>query len=702
MPRIWKFVGALMMSGIAMAETHFRVAIDGEPLVAADLYLYTGPDQRAWIATVADGATDIPEDVVAATLLDTKGSWQWVIVTPDDLVYASSSQATLPHDWRAALAGMGNAAQADAFVNLPAPIELEVTVVRSDGHPAAHAYGSIGRVFDHVGPCGQAQALSPMRLGMSASPDGRIGWRLAPGRYSLLVGDEHHAIELMDDDDPQRTRSLRIELSEQRPFRLRAQTADGRAAAGVMLARYVGECLLRNFGSTDADGRVSTTVRATDVADLVLGGWNDDGQPLRIPLGDIAIAAWKSGDELTATWQGRTIDAADLPTPTVSVDAALPNLLAIRFEPSVCKAGGERGRCRFEFCRADAAGTCWPLLGPDAEGRHWAHVDAGTQVQWKARATPTDDLKRWRASPWTAPVPLQMPALPDQPPEAPDQCRVHAISPYALSIHWGDRSDNEYGFELTTCLADSAAGCRRMILTDRNTERFELHGLPADTALTLQLRAFNPAGASAPCTMTASTPRDADLDAARKVWDERYGRISDDPQADVADVESLSMDWESGYFGRFDARCTSRRELLSSVYPRFILQGQRQIEDLAVDVYEIDDTDSGCPRSGCGLHAFGSAADQPACYRWLGQVLRAAPPTATPPRPAITIDLRDASERLRWFRSDSGVEVDRLELCSNDGERAASEIAPPYQINRYGRMQTCQLRPWRWPEESTP
>jgi hypothetical protein len=217
MPWIWKFVGALTMSGIAMAETHFRVAIDGEPLVAADIYLYTGPDQRAWIASVADGATDIPQDVVAATLLDTKGNWQWVIETSDELVYASTSQSTPPHDWRAALAGMGDAAQTDAFINLPAPIELDVTVVRADGHPAAHAYGSIERVFDHAGPCGQARALSPMRLGISASPNGRIGWRLAPGRYELLVDGVRHAIELADDKDPQRLASLRIELTEQRP-----------------------------------------------------------------------------------------------------------------------------------------------------------------------------------------------------------------------------------------------------------------------------------------------------------------------------------------------------------------------------------------------------------------------------------------------------------------------------------------------------
>ena len=611
MPWIWKFVGALTMSGIAMAETHFRVAIDGEPLVAADIYLYTGPDQRAWIASVADGATDIPQDVVAATLLDTKGNWQWVIETSDELVYASTSQSTPPHDWRAALAGMGDAAQTDAFINLPAPIELDVTVVRADGHPAAHAYGSIERVFDHAGPCGQARALSPMRLGISASPNGRIGWRLAPGRYELLVDGVRHAIELVDDKDPQRLASLRIELTEQRPLHLRTQTADGRAAAGVMLTRFDGECLLRNFGSTDADGRLSTTVHATDVADLVLSGWNDDGKPMRIPLGDIAIAAWHSGDEFTATWQGQAIAAVDLPIPTAVVNAELPTLVAVRFEPPICKAGGKAGECRFEFCRADAAAACLALLGPDAEGRHWARVDAGSHLQWKTRAVATNDLKRWRASPWTAPVSLQMPALPDQPPEAPNQCSVQAISPYVLSIHWGDRSDNEYGFELTTCLADSAASCRRMVLTDRDTERFELHGLPADTALTLQLRAFNPAGASAPCTMTASTPRDADLDAAREVWDERHGRLSDDPQAEVADVESLSMDWESGYFGLFDAKCTSRRELLSSVYPRFILQGQRQIEDLAVDLYEIDDTDSGCPRGGCGLHAFGSTADQP-------------------------------------------------------------------------------------------
>lgn len=695
----WTVLVALLVPQIGMADSRYRFAIDGEPLVAADLYLYTGPDQRTWMATVADGTAEIPDSTVATTLREATGQWQWVIVTADELVYASTSQPAARHDWKAALAGMGDAADNDALVNLPPPIELDVTVVRADGGPAAHAYGSIERVFDHAGPCGQAQTLSPMRFGISAGPDGRLGWRLAPGRYQLFIDEEHHAIELMDDDDPQRTRSLRIELSEQRPLHLRALTTDGRAATGLLLGRYAGDCMLRNYGTTDADGRLSVNIPARDLVDVVLSGRRADGQPLRQSLGERAATHWHSGDEYTIVWEGQAIDAADLSTPTVSVEAALPNLIAVRFEPSTCSTGSERGRCRYEFCRAEASGTCLSLLGPDAEGRYWARTDAGTSLRWKVRAVPTEDLLYWRASPWTTPVTLQMPAPPERPPAAPDQCRAEAVTPYSVSITWRDRSDDEYGFDMSACLGDSPEVCHRMALIDHDDDRFVLNGLPAATALTFRLHAFNPAGASASCTMTASTPRDVDLDAARKDWDARYGQTPDDPQAEVAYVEVLDKESAFADYFAFDEGCTSRRELLSSVYPHFILDGQRQFKDLAIDVYWIDQSDSPCPRGGCGLQAYGISADQPECYRWLGELVHEAAPTSTPPRPTVAVELSDGFERLRWFHTDSGVEVDHLELCGNDGGRPGSELVPPYQLDRYGRPIRCQSRPWQWPDE---
>ena len=113
--------------------------------MAADLYLYTRPDQRTWMATVADGTAEIPDSTVATTLREATGQWQWVIVTADELVYASTSQPAARHDWQAALAGMGDAADNDALVietttpcvlDYAAPTPVRLYIVRIFKTPA--------------------------------------------------------------------------------------------------------------------------------------------------------------------------------------------------------------------------------------------------------------------------------------------------------------------------------------------------------------------------------------------------------------------------------------------------------------------------------------------------------------------------------------------------------------------------------------
>ena len=62
---------ALSIPAIGVAGTSFQVAIDGEPLAKADVYLYANPDQRTWIAAVADGVADLPDDLTPL------GSWHF-------------------------------------------------------------------------------------------------------------------------------------------------------------------------------------------------------------------------------------------------------------------------------------------------------------------------------------------------------------------------------------------------------------------------------------------------------------------------------------------------------------------------------------------------------------------------------------------------------------------------------------------------
>lgn len=693
---------ALSIPAIGVAGTSFQVAIDGEPLAKADVYLYANPDQRTWIAAVADGVADLPDDAVGNALQGASGDWRWVITTADELVYASPLQTAGQRDWRAALATMGGPSSNKDLIDLPAPIELSVGIARADGRAAGHAYGSIARVFDEGGPCGQTRTLAPQPPGASADDVGRIGWRLAPGRYLLQSEGETRVIEVDDRKDANRLVSIRFALTEHRTIRLHALAADGRDASGVLLGRFIGDCMVENFATSDADGRVSAVVGENELAGLRLSGSNPDGTQRRQSLEASAAEAWRSGTVQSVTWYGHAPTVVALPTPTLAVEAALPNLLVVRFDPARCTTGDDAIACRYEFCRAGASATCLPLIGPDTKGRRWVRMPTATDMIWTARSVPDGDPRRWRASPWTPPVELRLPIASARPPHAPDSCRAEAMSPYALSMHWHDRSDDEYGFELTACLADEPSTCRRMALADRDETLLSLHGMPSATTLNLHVRAFNAAGSSPECSTTVSMPADAELQSDIAAWTARYGNQPSAATDEVDDVEALSTDSNVADALPFTTECTHRAALLSAIYPRYLPQGQRQIDGQQVELFSIDDTDAFCPRGACGIQAFGSTSDRPDCYRWLGEVVQIAPPASTPPRPAIGIDLSEARERVRWFRNDNGAEVDRLDLCGNDGDLPASDLAPPYQLDRYGRPIACQLRPWQWPDDMEP